>query len=277
MKEYKYKLLWVVFCLCISGVCLAQQNVEVTLLHTSDVHSRLEPIDSKDDMNFNKGGFVRRAALVNKLREEGKNVLSLDCGDISQGTPYYNFFKGEAEVKMMNEMGYDALAIGNHEFDLGLENMARIFKMAKFPIVCANYDFSHTILKKIVKPYIIIERFDIKIGIFGLGIKLDGLVQKDKCKGVIYKDPVQVANQVAALLKDKGCDVIICLSHLGVESDRTVLAETRNIDVILGGHSHTLMTNPKTYLNIDGKSVFLMHSGSKGTNIGRIDLILKHK
>lgn len=277
MKEYKYKLLWVVFCLCISGVCLAQQNVEVTLLHTSDVHSRLEPIDSKDDMNFNKGGFVRRAALVNKLREEGKNVLLLDCGDISQGTPYYNFFKGEAEVKMMNEMGYDALAIGNHEFDLGLKNMARIFKMAKFPVICANYDFSHTILKKIVKPYIIIERFDIKIGIFGLGIKLDGLVQKDKCKGVIYKDPVQVANQVAALLKDKGCDVIICLSHLGVESDRTVLAETRNIDVILGGHSHTLMTNPKTYLNIDGKSVFLMHSGSKGTNIGRIDLILKHK
>lgn len=277
MNQVKYKLLWVVFCFCISGVCLAQQKVEIALLHTSDVHSRLEPIDSKDDINFNKGGFVRRAAFVKKLRECGTNVLLLDCGDISQGTPYYNLFKGEAEVKMMNEMGYDALAIGNHEFDFGLENMARLFKMAKFPVVCANYDVSRTILKKIVKPYVILERFDIKIGIFGLGIKLEGLVQKKNCKGIIYKDPVLVANKVAALLKDKGCDVVICLSHLGVESDRKLLAETRNMDVILGGHSHTFMEKPKTYLNIDGKGVILMHSGSRGTSIGRIDLILKHR
>lgn len=277
MKKYICKSLVLVFSLYISLGCFAQLDKEITLLHTSDTHSRLEPISSKDDFSYNKGGFVRRATFVKKLREEGQNVLLLDCGDFSQGTPYYNLFKGEAEVKMMNEMGYDALTIGNHEFDLGLENMARLFKMAKFPIVCANYDVSHTILKKIVKPYIILDRFDIKIGIFGLGIKLDGLVQKDKCKGIIYKDPVLMANKVAALLKDKGCDLVICLSHLGVESDRLVLEQTKNIDVILGGHSHTLMEKPKTYLNKVGESVVLMHSGSKGTNIGRIDLILKHK
>lgn len=205
------------------------------------------------DRNYGQGGFVRRASFLQQFRKENPDVLLFDCGDISQGTPYYNMFKGEVEVTLMNEMGYDAMTIGNHEFDFGLDNMARLFKLAKFPVVCANYDLDATVLKDIVKPYVILDRFGLKIGVFGLGAKPEGLIQANKCEGVIYKDPIAVSNDIAAQLKEEGCDVIVCLSHLGIQMDEKLVANTRNIDVILGGHSHTFMESPKNYLNIDGK------------------------
>ena len=255
----------------------AQDTKELILLQTSDVHSRIEPINQKGDRNYDEGGFVRRATFLDRFRKEHKNVLLFDCGDISQGTPYYNMFQGEVEVKLMNEMGYDAMTIGNHEFDFGLDNMARLFKMANFPVVCANYNLDATPLKGIVKPYVILERYGLKIGVFGLGAKPEGLIQANKCEGVVYENPIEVSNEIAALLKKKGCDVIVCLSHLGIQMDERLVAKTRNIDVILGGHSHTFMKGPKTYLNMDGKEVPLMHSGKSGVRVGRLHLTLKRK
>lgn len=255
----------------------AQDTKELILLQTSDVHSRIEPINQKGDRNYDEGGFVRRATFLDRFRKEHKNVLLFDCGDISQGTPYYNMFQGEVEVKLMNEMGYDAMTIGNHEFDFGLDNMARLFKMANFPVVCANYNLDATPLKGIVKPYVILERYGLKIGVFGLGAKPEGLIQANKCEGVVYENPIEVSNEIAALLKKKGCDVIVCLSHLGIQMDECLVAKTRNIDVILGGHSHTFMKGPKTYLNMDGKEVPLMHSGKSGVRVGRLNLTLKRK
>ena len=255
----------------------AQDTKELILLQTSDVHSRIEPINQKGDRNYDEGGFVRRAAFLDQFRKEHKNVLLFDCGDISQGTPYYNMFQGEVEVKLMNEMGYEAMTIGNHEFDCGMDNMARLFKMAKFPVVCANYNLDATPLKDIVKPYVILEKYGLKIGVFGLGAKPEGLIQANKCEGVIYENPIEVSNEIAALLKKKGCDVIVCLSHLGIQMDERLVAKTRNMDVILGGHSHTFMKGPKTYLNMDGKEVPVMHSGKSGVRVGRLNLTLKRK
>lgn len=255
----------------------AQDTKELIILQTSDVHSRIEPVNQKGDRNFNEGGFVRRATFLDEFRKEHKNVLLFDCGDISQGTPYYNMFQGEVEVKLMNVMKYDAMTIGNHEFDFDVDNMARLFKMADFPVVCANYNLEATELKDIVKPYVILERFGLKIGVFGLGARPEGLIQANKCEGVVYEDPIRVSNEVAALLKGKGCDLVICLSHLGIQKDKDLVAKTRNIDVILGGHSHTFMKGPQNYLNLDGKEVPLMHSGKSGVRVGRLDLTLKRK
>lgn len=263
--------------LLIPAFTWAQETKKLTLLQTSDVHSRIEPITQQGDRNYGQGGFVRRATFLKQFRNENQNVLLFDCGDISQGTPYYNIFKGEVEIRLMNEMGYDAMTIGNHEFDFGMDNMARLFKMAKFPVVCTNYDLEATVLKDLVKPYVIIERNGLKIGVFGLGAKPEGLIQANKCEGVVYKDPITVSNEVAALLKEKGCDVIVCLSHLGKQLDERLVANTRNIDVILGGHSHTFMKKPRDYQNMDGKNVSVMHTGKSGIYVGRLDLTLNKK
>lgn len=255
----------------------AQDTKELIILQTSDVHSRIEPVNQKGNRNFNEGGFVRRATFLDQFRKEHKNVLLFDCGDISQGTPYYNMFQGEVEVKLMNVMKYDAMTIGNHEFDFDVDNMARLFKMADFPVVCANYNLETTELKDIVKPYVILNRFGLKIGVFGLGAKPEGLIQANKCEGVVYEDPVRVSNEVAALLKEKGCDLVICLSHLGIQMDKKLVGKTRNIDVILGGHSHTFMKGPQNYRNLDGKEVPLMHTGHSGVRVGRLDVALNRK
>lgn len=276
MKRYQISLL---VCLALSFAfsLSAQDTKKLIILQTSDVHSRIEPVNQKGDRNYNEGGFVRRATFLDQFRKEHENVLVFDCGDISQGTPYYNMFQGEVEIKLMNRMGYDGMAIGNHEFDFGLDNMARLFKLAKFPVLCANYNLDATVLKDLVKPYIILDRFGLKIGVFGLGAKPEGLIQANKCEGVLYEDPIEVSNKVAALLKAKGCDLVLCLSHLGIQMDERLVAKTRNIDVILGGHSHTFMKGPKTYLNMDGKGVSIMHSGKSGVRVGRLDLTLKRK
>lgn len=253
------------------------QEKELIILQTSDVHSRIEPINQKGDANYGKGGFARRSAFISQCRSENPQVLLFDCGDISQGSPYYNFFKGEIEVKLMNAMKYDAMTIGNHEFDFGMENMARIFRMAEFPIVCANYDLSATVLKDIVKPYVILDRYGLKVGVFGLGAKPEGLIQADKCEGVVYHDPIEVSNKTAQLLKEQGCDIVVCLSHLGINTDKQLATETRHIDVILGGHSHTFMEKPQWFINADGQQVPVMHTGKNGIFVGRIDLILHRK
>ena len=213
-----------IYCLlmfCALLTASAQQTKQLVILHTSDTHSRIEPIDlHAADPYAGAGGVVRRATFLKDFRTKNPDVLLFDCGDISQGTPYYNLFRGEVEVQMMNLMGYDAMTIGNHEFDFDLDNMALLFKMAKFPVVCSNYNLDATVLKDLVKPYVILKRFGLKIGVFGLGAKPEGLIQANKCVGVVYEDPIEVSNKVAALLKEKGCDLVVCLSHLGIQMDR---------------------------------------------------------
>lgn len=264
----------------------AQEAKQLFILHTSDTHSRIEPISREAaDRNAGMGGVVRRAGFVKQFRNEHPDMLLFDCGDISQGTPYYNLFKGETEIKMMNLMGYDAMTIGNHEFDFGLENMARLFRMANFPVVCSNYDVTGTILEGLVKPYITLEREGVRIGVFGLAPRMEGLVQEDKCEGIVYNDPITVAQQMADLLREKEhCDVVICLSHLGIRSsrpenvsDEVLVGKTYGIDAILGGHSHTFMEKPTIYLNAEGKNVSLLHSGKNGIYVGEMVLTVTEK
>jgi 5'-nucleotidase len=267
--------------LCVTLSVSAQQTKQLVILHTSDTHSRIEPISSTaTDRNAGMGGDVRRVTFIEQMRKEYPDLLLFDCGDISQGTPYYNMFRGEVEVKMMNLMGYDAMTIGNHEFDFGMENMERIFGMAKFPIVCANYDVSGSLVADVVKPYIILYRNGLKIGVFGISPRLEGLVQADKSANVVYKDPYTTAQQTSDLLRNQEkCDVVICLSHLGYEltnapCDAEMVRQTSGIDLVLGGHSHTYMSEPAYLLNKEGKSVPVLHSGANGAFVGKVVLTL---
>lgn len=247
----------------------------LTLVHTSDTHSCVEPISPHDikPQQADKGGYIRRVSLIKELRQEHPNLLLLDCGDFSQGSVYYNLFKGEVEVSLMNLMRYDACTIGNHEFDSGLDNMARLFRMAQFPIVCANYDFTGTVCEGLVKPYIIKECAGRRVGIFGLCPQLEGLVSAANCQGVVYHHPTQVAQQMADKLRnEEHCDFIVCLSHLGNgdrdDQDPAVIRATRGIDVFLGGHSHSYFEYAKYLPNADGREIPLDHQGKNGQYVG---------
>ena len=262
--------------LCLVAPDSAQKTKQLVILQTSDTHSRIEPIAvNAADRYAGMGGTVRRATFIKEARKISPNLLLFDCGDISQGTPYYNLFQGEVEVKMMNLMGYDAMTIGNHEFDFGLENMARLFRMANFPVVCSNYDVTGTVLEGLVKPYTTFNRNGLKIGVFGLAPKM-----ADKCEGVVYNDPIEVAQKMADLLKnEEDCDVVICLSHLGYQlknapCDEELAQKTNHIDAILGGHTHTFMKEPAVYLNKDGQNVPVMHTGKSGIYVGMLKLTL---
>ena len=266
------------FALVITLVCLpaTARKRSVSLLHTSDTHSCIMPLSPSltDTMAAGRGGFVRRAAMVERERAENPDMLLFDCGDFSQGSPYYNIYKGDVEVGLMNIMGYDAATIGNHEFDYGIENMARIFQMAQFPIVCANYDFTGTPVEGLVKPYIIIERGGLRIGVFGISPRLEGLVMEASCKGVTFIDPVAAANDVISRMKAAGCDIIICLSHLGWKiggiDDEELIANTSGIDIVLGGHSHTYMQQMEYVNDASGHPVPVDHNGKNGIFVGKI-------
>lgn len=262
----------------------AANGRQLLILHTNDTHSCVLPLNPNlaDTMLAGRGGFLRRAAMIDQMRKEDKDLLLLDSGDFSQGSPYYTMFKGDVETELMNIMGYDAATIGNHEFDFGLENMARIFRKAKFPIVCANYDFTGTVVEGLVKPYVIIKRKGVRIGIFGLSPKLDGLVMASTCAGVRYSDPIKTANAVADKLKnEEKCDVVICLSHLGWDeaglNDMEMMAKTRNIDLVLGGHSHSYFKTLNHVRNLDGKDVPNDQNGKHGIFVGKITLSLEKR
>lgn len=262
----------------------AAKGRQLLILHTNDTHSCVLPLNPNlaDTMLAGRGGFLRRAAMIDQMRKEDKDLLLLDSGDFSQGSPYYTMFKGDVETELMNIMGYDAATIGNHEFDFGLENMARIFRKAKFPIVCANYDFTGTVVEGLVKPYVIIKHKGVRIGIFGLSPKLDGLVMASTCAGVRYSDPIKTANAVADKLKnEEKCDVVICLSHLGWDeaglNDMEMMAKTRNIDLVLGGHSHSYFKTLNHVRNLDGKDVPNDQNGKHGIFVGKITLSLEKR
>jgi 5'-nucleotidase len=252
---------------------------KLTVLYTNDMHSRIEPFPDNDPKYPNQGGFARRAALLKKIRGEEKNILLLDAGDIFQGTPYFNFYAGELEYKLMSAMGYDVVTLGNHDFDLGLDNIVKQMPHANFSFVCANYNFKDTVLDERILPYKIFHKDGIKIGVFGVGIELEGLVDKKNFGNTIYENPIEHAKKTATLLKkDKNCDYVICLSHLGYSypnkkvSDQDLSEQTSDIDLIIGGHTHTFLEEPKQKTNSQNQPVYVTQVGWAGVWLGRIDV-----
>lgn len=257
---------------------LAKPNVErLVILHTNDTHSRLEPFPSTDKNFANRGGISARKTAIDSIRAQEKNVLLLDAGDIFQGTPYFNLFKGEPEIKAMSMMQYDAATMGNHDFDIGIEGFERQLKHANFPFITSNYDFSRTILAGKTKPYQIIKKGNIKIGIIGLGIQLYGLVPKEAYEKTKYLDPLITAQNLSRELRHKyHCDFIICLSHLGYRydfdkiSDIKIAENTEEIDLIIGGHTHTFLDKPTIVKNKKKNDVIINQVGWGGVNLGHL-------
>lgn len=264
-----------------NSALLAKGFTSLTILYTNDQHSRIEPFPDNDPKFANEGGFAKRAALIEKIRKEEENVLLLDAGDIFQGTPYFNYFSGEIEYKLMSLMKYDAVTFGNHDFDLGCENILKQMPHASFDFINCNYSFDDTALAKNKKitPYKIYKRGNLKIGILGVGIDLENLVDKKFVGGVVYNDPVANANKWSLFLKqEEKCDYVICLSHLGYKynnskiSDIIFGARTKNIDLIIGGHTHTFLDKPDIIKNSEGEEVQVTQVGWAGIWLGRIDI-----
>lgn len=254
--------------------------VNLTILHTNDVHSHIDPFPMDGGRNQGLGGVARRATIIDKIRSTEKNVLLLDAGDIFQGTPYFNLFGGELEFKLMTRLGYDAATMGNHDFDNGLDGFNKQLPHANFPFITSNYDFSDTILNGKTKDYHIFHKGGIKIGVFGVGIELSKIVDAKNFKGVRYLDPVEVSNRWAKFLKhDQKCDLIICLSHIGYKyndnqiSDLRLASMTEDIDLIIGGHTHTFLNAPVTVKNAGGGITTINQVGFGGINLGRIDYV----
>jgi 5'-nucleotidase len=260
-----------------------KRYTKIVILHTNDVHSHIEPFPDNDPKYPGLGGAARRASLIQQIRNEEENVLLLDAGDVFQGTPYFNLYEGEIDFKLMSLMQYDACTIGNHDFDNGIEGFNRMLPHAKFPFLNTNYDFSKTILKGKIKPYKIFIKEGIKIGVFGVGVELDGLVDKKLYKETKYSDPVIAANKTADILKNnEQCDLIICLSHLGYKyksdqiSDLKLASSTKYIDLIIGGHTHTSLDKPTKIKNLDGEITLINQVGWAGVNIGRLNYFVNN-
>ena len=273
--------------LSLSGLSLSSfstvKEKKITILHTNDVHSHIDPFPENHPRNPSMGGVAKRANIIEQIRKEEANVLLLDAGDIFQGTPYFNYYGGELEFKLMSMMKYDLATLGNHDFDNGIDGFYAQLPHANFEFVSANYDFKNTELNGIVKPYKTFIKDEIKIGVFGLGIELEGLVEKKLYKETKYNNPVEVATDITKTLKEKEkCDLIICLSHLGFDyknekdkvSDLKLAAATQDIDLIIGGHTHTFLDKPVIKTNKIGKQVIINQVGAYGINLGRIDFYL---
>ena len=261
---------------------VAKKHKQLVILHTNDTHSTIMPLnpnlDNKDLAG--RGGFLRRVNLIKEERSQHPNLLLFDSGDFSQGSGYYTLFKGEVEIGLMNQMGYDAVTIGNHEFDFGMENMAKLFRMATFPIVCSNYDCTGTILEGLVKPYITLKREGVKIGVFALAPPMKGLVFDGNCEGITYLDPAETAQKYIDILrKQEKCDLVICISHLGWEvsvyPDEKFLSLTEGCDLVLGGHTHTYMSTLEYAPDKNGKLIPVDQNGKHGAFVGKLILNLE--
>jgi 5'-nucleotidase len=259
--------------------CSSEPLRRITILHTNDVHSHIDPFPPSHPTFANLGGAARRATLIESIRQENPDTLLLDAGDIFQGTPYFNFYGGELEFRLMNRMGYQAATLGNHDFDNGLGGLLAQMPNASFSFLSANYNFENTLLEGRVEPYEVFVRNGVRIGVFGLGIQLQGLVLKELYGETKYLDPVEIARDVSRILREEeNCDLVICLSHLGHRyenpdrvSDQVLAASTENIDLIIGGHTHTFMEQAEEALNRAGKTVLIQQVGCYGVRLGRVD------
>lgn len=284
MKKTVIFIFAIVISVCSS---YAQKNKELTILHTNDTHSCIYPlsVNLADTLLAGRGGFLRRIAMLKEERTKDPDLLYFDSGDFCQGSPYFNLYQGDVEVELMNQMGIDASTIGNHEFDFGLENMARIFRMANFPILCSNYDFTGTPVEGLTKRYMVIKRKGVKIGVFALDPKMEGLVPAQNFTGVKYLDPIETAKEMANLLRNKlRCDLVICISHMGWSKknkelliDQDIFSQTQGIDLVLGGHSHTYLTQLEHITDLDGKQIAVDQNGKHGLFVGKLKLNLSKK
>ncbi|MCL1933540.1 MAG: metallophosphatase [Candidatus Azobacteroides sp.] len=283
MTESKLRNKLFLFLLVIPFLLSAQEK-SLVILHFNDTHSWIEPLPLNDTRESDKGGVVRQASYIQEVRKETKNLFIFHSGDLVQGTPYFNLFGGEVEIAVANRLKTDASCLGNHEFDNGLDFLAKMIRRASFPFITTNFDFTGTPIEGLTKKYLILKRNGLKIGIIGLTIDPDNLVAKKNYKGVKYLDPLESANRTADFLKnEKKCDLVICLSHLGYYpnedhfGDITLAKNSRNIDIILGGHTHTFLQQPDRRTNLDGKEVIIQQTGAYGINIGRMDVVLERK
>ena len=282
MRPTKIILTSVLFLLTVT-IISAQQKIKLVILHTNDTHSQVEPTEKSLLKTADMGGYARRMGVINQIREQEKNVLLVDAGDFSQGTPYFNYFNGRVEIDAMNRMKYDAITLGNHEFDNGMDTLAMILKNAQFPLINSNYKLDKTPLSGLLKPYLILEKSGLRIGILALGVNPKSLIFEKNYKGLEYEDPIEKANEISTFLKkNEKCDVIICLSHLGADTtkmevnDFDVAHKTRYIDVIIGGHSHSMITNA-TVKNAVGKSIVIAQMAKSGLFLGRVEIDLEKK
>jgi len=274
----------IILLVSLTAITASAQRKTLTILHSNDTHSTILPLAANlpDKTLAGRGGYVRRATLVEQERRSDPQLLLFDSGDFSQGSTFYTLFKGDVEVELMNAMGYDAATIGNHEFDYGMDNMARIFRKCKFPIVCANYDFSGTMLQDIVKPYVVLKRKGIRIGVFGLCPPLEGLVFKKNYEPIRFLDPIETAQQMVETLRGKEkCDLVICLSHLGWGDaeypDNRMIGGTTGIDLVLGGHTHTYMKQMEHVTSLDGRQVPVEQNGKHAAFVGKITVTMEKK
>ena len=253
---------------------------KITILHTNDVHSHIDPFPKNDPLNPSGGGVIARANLINLVKKDNPHTLVLDAGDVFQGTPYFNFFGGELELKLMSKMGYNASTLGNHEFANGMEKLSKVLKHANFSFLNSNYTLKNTPLENKIKSHEIFNINGIKIGVFGLGIELEGLVEKKLYKGIKYLNPIEISKDISNDLKyNHNCDLIICLSHLGfsyskdknIMCDLILAKQTKNIDLIIGGHTHTFLDEPVKVKNLENKDVIINQVGCFGINLGKID------
>lgn len=281
-KKYS-RVFGILLFLLLTVPSFAGEKVKLVILHTNDTHSQVEPTEKSNLKTSDMGGYARRIGVINKIRSEEKNVLLFDAGDFSQGTPYFNFYNGRVEIYALDKMHYDAGTLGNHEFDNGMDTLAMVLGRAKFPILSSNYDVSKTPLLPYVKPYTIIRKAGLKIGVMATNVNLTGLTFAKNHVNLIYNDPIKAAQQMSEFLKkQEKCDLVICLSHLGSDStsvdvnDFDVAHATKYIDIIIGGHSHTMLVDAKTN-NAIGKKVIIEQMGKSGLYLGRIDLEVEKK
>jgi 5'-nucleotidase len=283
MKIYtKVKVISILLIISTVSV-VSQKKIKLVILHTNDTHSQVEPTEKSTSKTADMGGYARRIGIIKQIREQEKNVLLVDAGDFLQGTPYFNFFNGRVEIDAMNRMKYDAGTLGNHEFDNGMDTLAVILKKAKFPEISSNYKLDKTPLNGIIKPYIIVNKAGLRIGIMALDVNPKGLVFEKNFKGLEYEDPIEKATEISTLLKKKEkCDIIICLSHLGADTtkhevnDFEIAHKTRYIDLIVGGHSHNMITDT-TKKNAAGKPIVIAQMGKSGLFLGKVELELEKK
>ena len=251
---------------------------DLVILHTNDTHSQIEPLSAGDYKGL--GGVVRREKYISQVRDENKNVILLDAGDFSQGTPYFTLFKGDVEIELMNAMKVDAATFGNHEFDNGMDELARRIRMANFPVLNANYKMDGTPLEGLIPPYTVLERGGKRIGVIGLSVRLTGLVSPNRLGNMKYEHPYKIVNRLARKLRNKEkCDLVILLTHCGFNggtqqnpSDVMIAENTEGVDIIIGGHSHTFIKQPSIVESKTGKKVMVVQAGSKGEEVGRIDI-----
>lgn len=270
----KLKNISLLFILMSFSIVVGAQK-KVVILGTNDTHSRIEPLPANDKKYAGMGGVEARASFIKEVRTQNENVLLFDAGDFVQGTPYFNLFHGRVEAEAMDMMKYNAGTLGNHEFDYGLDTLKMIIKKLKYPIVNCNYDFSNTVLKGMIKPYIVLKKFGLKIGVVGVGVDPEGLIQKNRYEGMIFKPIISTVNLYAKILKEKErCDFVICLSHIGYSDDIILAEQSKNIDLIIGGHSHTYMDKPDIRKNLDGKEILIFQTGKSGAYINKYELEL---